>query len=118
MRLRMRFGCAAIAASDMLPLATAALAVDTPPGTPPDTGCPASSELLVVADLVLLGYMVPTFVDEEIGNNNGLVCGRPFSDQVYENICEDVPGGCTVPVIYAFSDDTLPYAYGEKPPGL
>jgi hypothetical protein len=117
MRLRMLLGGAALAASASLPLATAALAVDTPPGTPPDTGCAASFELLEVADLVALGYMVPTFVDEEIGNNDGLVCGKPFPDQVQENFCEPIPGGCSVPIVYSFRDNDLPYAYGGKPPG-
>jgi hypothetical protein len=81
MGLRMLLAGAALAASAMLPLATAASAVNMPPGTPPDTGCAASFELLEVADLVALGYMVPTYVDEEIGNNDGLVCGKPFPDQ-------------------------------------
>ena len=107
MRLRMRLSGAVLAASALLPLATAALAVDTPT----ETGCPTSYQLLKVADLALLGYMVPTFVDEVIGNSNGLVCGMPVSDRVQEKFCESI-GGCTVDTIYYFRDDDIPALKG------
>ena len=91
----------------MLPLATVASAVDTPL----ETGCPTSFQVLRVDVLAPMGYMVPTFVDEVIGNNNGLVCGKPVSDRVQEKFCESI-GGCTVPTIYQFRDDDIPAFQG------
>ena len=105
--MRLRMLCVALAASAMLPLATAALAVDTPV----ETGCPTSHQLLEVAVLAPMGYMAPTFVDEVIGNNNGLVCGKPVSDRQQEKFCESI-GGCTVPTIYMFRDDDIPALQG------
>ena len=68
------------------------------------TGCPASNEVLVVEDLLALGYQLPAVVDSE-GNGNGLVCGKPLNPVVQERLCPALT--CPVPVIYLFRDDTL-----------
>ncbi len=99
MQLRMALGCAVLAATASLLPAAPALAVDTPPAT----GCPASNEVLVVAELTALGYRVPAQVDAA-GNNNGLVCGKPLSDAAARQHCGGV---CPVPVIYLFRDDDV-----------
>jgi len=102
MRLRMALGSAVLAATASLLPTAPALAVDTPP----ETGCPASNEVLVVADLIALGYRVPAQVDAA-GNNNGLVCGKPFSAGRQEQFCKQFVGGCPVPIIYQFRDDDI-----------
>lgn len=102
MRLRMALGGAALAATASLLPTAPALAVDTPP----ETGCPASNEVLVVADLTALGYRAPAQVDAA-GNNNGLVCGKPLSPAAQEQFCKKIVGGCTVPIIYQFRDDDI-----------
>ena len=93
-------------------IAVAAAALALIPATPSfaaepasATGCPASNEVLVVADLVALGYRIPAVVDSE-GNANGLVCGKPLNRVVQERVCTaDV---CGVDVsFYYFRDDSL-----------
>ncbi len=93
---------AAIAGLGLVP-ATASAAM----GTPPETGCPSSNEVLVVADLVPLGYMVPQRIDDPAngGNGNGLVCGKPFNPVVQELQCPAAT--CPVPVVYYFREDSL-----------
>lgn len=101
MQLRMALGAAALAATASLLPTAPALAVDTPP----ETGCPASYEVLVVADLIALGYGFPVGFD---ANNNGLICGKPLSDAAREQFCNHkVPPGCTVPITYQFRDDDI-----------
>ena len=68
------------------------------------TGCPASNQVLVVEDLLALGYRAPAVVDSE-GNNNGLVCGKPLNPVVQEKVCPAAE--CPVPVVYLFRDDDL-----------
>ncbi|GAA1998700.1 hypothetical protein [Microbacterium pumilum] len=67
------------------------------------TGCPASNQVLVVADLSALGYRVPAQVDSE-GNANGLVCAKPFNPVVQARVCEDI---VCAGVLYRFRDDDL-----------
>ncbi|MBP2217925.1 hypothetical protein [Arthrobacter sp. CAN_C5] len=68
------------------------------------TGCPASNQVLVVADLLAVGYRVPGVIDAE-GNANGLVCGKPLNPVVQEIHCP--ADECPVPIIYLFRDDSL-----------
>ena len=92
----------AIASLGLIP-ATAASAM----GTPPETGCPSADQVLVVADLVPLGYMVPQRIDDPAngGNGNGLVCGKPLNPVVQEMQCPAAT--CPVPVVYYFREDSL-----------
>ena len=92
----------AIASLGLVPV-TAAPAM----GTPPETGCSSANQVLVVADLVPLGYMVPQQVDDPAngGNGNGLVCGKPFNPVVQQLHCP--ADTCPVPVVYYFRDDNL-----------
>jgi len=98
MRRLIVLASAAIAASAWLLPAAPALA-----GPPSGSLCPPNYQLLIVDDLTDQGYMVPALVDEE-GNNNGLVCGDPFSRLQQKIFCFRA-GGCHVPVIYNFRDD-------------
>ncbi len=91
---------AAIAGVATLALTAPALAADTPP----QTGCPASNQVLSVAELTAQGYRVPAQVDAA-GNGNGLVCGKPLSAAAQEQFCR-LNGGCPV-IIYQFRDDDL-----------
>ncbi|MFC3298749.1 hypothetical protein FJV46_00515 [Arthrobacter agilis] len=68
------------------------------------TGCPASNQVLIVAQLLEEGYRLPGVIDSE-GNANGLVCGKPLNPVVQELQCPAVD--CAVPVIYGFRDDSL-----------
>jgi hypothetical protein len=69
----------------------------------PSHGCPAGYQVLVVADLMPLGYRVPTLVDEQLGsfglppNHNGLVCGVALGGRSFDGN-----------QIYNFMDDSLP----------
>lgn len=71
---------------------------------PSATGCPASNQVLVVADLLAMGYRIPGVIDSE-GNANGLVCGKPLNPVVQEIQCPAVD--CPVPIVYSFRDDNL-----------
>ena len=70
---------------------------------PTETGCPSSNQVLVVEDLLALGYRIPAVIDAE-GNNNGLVCGHAFSEAASEQLCGP---DCPVPILYGFRDDEL-----------
>jgi hypothetical protein len=83
---------------------TATAAADTPP-LPTDTGCPAGQALTLDFLRQVGGYHVPFIIDAE-GNNDGIVCGRAWSEAKYENACPNF--SCGVPVIYDFRDNTLP----------
>jgi len=90
-------------------LATASLAG----ATPPESGCPASNQVLVVADLLAMGYRVPAMVDSpEVGgddtvqgNGDGIICGKPLNPVVQERQCP--ASECPVPVVYLFRDNVL-----------
>lgn len=95
-----RFALIAVAAAALAVIpSTAALA--EPAST---TGCPASSDLLDVAELSVQGYRVPADVDAE-GNGNGLVCAKRLNPVVQEKVCPAAT--CAVGVVYSFRDDTL-----------
>jgi hypothetical protein len=81
-----------------------ATAAAAPPELPTETGCPAASQVLVVQDLLPLGYRAPAIIDAE-GNNNGLVCGLPLPEAFRQAFCGP---DCPVPIIYLFRDDDLP----------
>lgn len=100
MRVRTILGATVLAGSAVLLPTTPAVA-DRPSGSI----CPPNSELLIVEDLTEQGYLVPALVDEA-GNNNGLVCGDPFTRLQQRIYCLRY-GPCTVPVIYNFSDDRV-----------
>jgi hypothetical protein len=74
---------------------------------PTETGCPSSSQVLSVAELIPLGYRAPAIIDDPAngGNGNGLVCGLPLPEAYRQATCGP---DCPVPVIYLFSDDNLP----------
>jgi hypothetical protein len=81
--------------------ATSAFAVDTPPVT----GCPASNEVLSVAELVALGHHVPQLIDDA-GNANGLICAKQLAPADQEQTCLRI--GCEPgDILYFFRDDTL-----------
>lgn len=101
MRIRTTFLGAGLSVATSVLLAAPALAADTPPAT----GCPASNQVLDVAQLTALGYRVPAQLDAA-GNRNGLVCGKPLADPAAENVCRKL-GGCVVETIYLFRDDDL-----------
>lgn len=102
MRLLPALATATLAASAALLPVGPALAGDGPSGS----ACPTEKyELLIVDDLTAQGYMVPALVDEA-GNNNGLVCGDPFTRWQQRLFCFKF-GPCTVPIIYNFTDDII-----------
>ncbi|MBA2554807.1 MAG: hypothetical protein H0V10_14190 [Geodermatophilaceae bacterium] len=102
MRLLTALAAATLAASAALLPVGPALAGDGPSGS----ACPSTNfELLIVDDLTAQGYMVPALVDES-GNNNGLVCGDPFTRWQQRLFCFKF-GPCTVPIIYNFTDDII-----------
>ncbi|MHA7191886.1 hypothetical protein ACX80N_16500 [Arthrobacter sp. MDT2-16] len=68
------------------------------------TGCPASNQLLDVAELSALRYRLPAQVDAE-GNGNGAVCAKPLNPVVQERVCPAAT--CAVEVVYSFRDDNL-----------
>jgi hypothetical protein len=74
---------------------------------PTETGCPSSSQVLSVAELIPLGYRAPAEIDAPAngGNGNGLVCGLPLPEAYRQARCGP---NCPVPVIYLFRDDNLP----------
>lgn len=84
-------------------LATASLAG----ATPPESGCPSSNQVLVVADLLAMGYRAPAVVDGVAtgGNGDGIICGKPLNPVVQERQCP--ASECPVPVIYQFRDNVL-----------
>jgi hypothetical protein len=92
---------AILAAMVMASPAPAAFAVDTPP----ETGCPASNQVLSVAELAALGHHVPVLIDEA-GNNNGLICAKQLAPADQEQTCLRI--GCEPgDILYYFRDDTL-----------
>ena len=78
--------------------------------TPRQTGCPSNGQpggwlFLSVSDLIAQGYInVGRNVDH---NADGYICGKPVSEAYQNLVCSEVPGGCTVPVIYYFLDNDL-----------
>jgi len=83
---------------------TATAAADTP-SLPTETGCPAGQALTLDFLREVGGYHLPFIIDAE-GNNDGIVCGRAWSEAKYNKACPDF--SCGVPVIYDFRDNTLP----------
>lgn len=89
--------CAAIGLLMVLPAVTLAT-------TPVQNGCPASAELLSVAELESEGpYQVPAKLDDPQngGNGDGYVCGFALPDAVSTANGADFP-------IYQFFEDNLP----------
>ena len=81
--------------------ATAAAA----PPLPTETGCPAGYQVLVVSDLVALGYLeLPEAIDAA-GNQDGLICGLPLPEAVRQQLCGP---DCPIPVTYIFDENDLP----------
>ena len=76
-------------------LATASLAG----ASPPESGCPSSNQVLVVADLLAAGYILPGANDdvEKGGNGDGIVCGKTLNPVVQARVCP--AGDCLVPVV-------------------
>jgi hypothetical protein len=74
--------------------------------TPLETGCPSSEQVLVVADLLAMGYRVPAVVDgvDTGGNGDGIICGKPLP-VVQEMQCP--ASECPVPVVYYFRDNNI-----------
>ena len=82
-------------------LTTASLA----DATPPESGCASSNEVLIVANLLPMGYMLPAEIDAIAngGNGDGIVCGKPWNPVVQERMCPATT--CPVPVLYQFRDN-------------
>ncbi len=91
---------AALVTAGLLPAtATAARAA------PPETGCPASYQLLSLDDLEQQGYI---FRPELDANQDRHICGKPLNERSQEKFCLDVFGGdCPVPIIYAVRDNDV-----------
>ena len=73
--------------------------------TPPETGCTAAMDMVLVSDLLAQGYNQIAQFDQ---NGDGYICVKPVSPALQEKICADIPGGCTVPIIYWLRDNDLP----------
>lgn len=104
--MALRMGAIAAAAGLLAAAVTTAVpAYAAAPGTPPESGCPAASQLLSVEWLEDQGpYMAPRQIDDA-GNQDGLVCGKPVNQIAAEkSLCK---GPCAVPVIYLFRDNEL-----------
>lgn len=71
------------------------------PGDPQLNGCPAGFEALALSDLAGLGYHVP-FVIDAAGNNDGIVCGKPWVPQEQAARAPDAPV-----IIFGFEDNKL-----------
>ena len=82
---------------------TSTAAADTT--LPTETGCPAGQALTLDFLREVGGYHLPFIIDAE-GNNDGIVCGRAWSEAKYDKACPDF--SCGVPVIYDFRDNDLP----------
>jgi hypothetical protein len=105
--MRISARTAAVVGAAVLTIATSASAAsaDPPPGTPPQTGCPAAAQVLDVAMLTHLGYGVPAQLDAS-GNDNGLICGIRFDDEAALHIFG--PNTClTLIGCFLWSDDTV-----------
>ena len=81
-----------------------ATAAAAPPELPTETGCPAGSQVLVVSDLLAMGYVLPGILDAE-GNQDNLVCGLPLPEARRLTFCGP---DCPVPILYLFRDNDLP----------
>jgi hypothetical protein len=80
-------------------------AAAAPPPLPTETGCPAGYQVLVVSDLVAMGYLVlPETIDAE-GNQDNLICGLPLPEPVRQQLCGP---DCPIPVTYIFDENDLP----------
>jgi hypothetical protein len=102
MRTLIAVSTAAFALSVAVLPAMTASAVDTPP----QTGCPASNEVLSVADLTPLGYRLPGRLDAA-GNANGLICAKLLAPAADVQACLHNPECVPGTVLYYFRDDTL-----------
>ncbi len=87
----------------------AAVATDA---TPTVTGCPAAYQALTLTYLAQQSpnYHLPALLDDPAngGNGDGIVCGKPLSPLRQAHICG---GPCDVPLLYAFSDNSLTPAH-------
>jgi hypothetical protein len=81
-----------------------ATAAAAPPPLPTETGCPAGYQVLVVSDLLAMGYQLPGILDAE-GNQDNLVCGLPLPEPVRQQLCGP---NCPVPILYLFDENDLP----------
>ena len=81
-----------------------ATAAAAPPELPTETGCPAGYQVLVVSDLLAMGYVLPGALDAE-GNQDNLVCGLPLPEPVRQQLCGP---DCPIPVLYLFDENDLP----------
>lgn len=81
-----------------------ATAAAAPPELPTETGCPAGFQVLVVSDLLAMGYRLPGILDAE-GNQDNLVCGLPLPEPVRQQLCGP---DCPVPILYLFDENDLP----------
>jgi hypothetical protein len=81
-----------------------ATAAAAPPELPTETGCPAGYQVLVVSDLLAMGYVLPGTLDAE-GNQDNLVCGLPLPEPVRQQLCGP---DCPIPVLYLFDENDLP----------
>jgi len=82
-------------------LTTASLAE----ATPPESGCASSNRVLVVEDLLDMGYVLPGEIDDVSngGNGDGIVCGKPLNPVVQESVCP--ASQCPVAIVYQFRDN-------------
>ena len=72
-----------------------------------ETGCPAGYQTLTLELLASQGPYVLPFTLDEAGNDDGVICGKPFNEVAYEKLCKP----CPVPVLYQFRDNDLTPAH-------
>jgi hypothetical protein len=102
MRSLIALGAAVFALSVAVRPATTAFAADTPP----QTGCPASNEVVAVADLTPLGYRLPARLDAA-GDTNGLICAKLLAPAADVQACRHNPECVPGTVLYYLRDGTL-----------
>ena len=82
-----------------------ATAAAAPPPLPTETGCPAGYQVLVVSDLVAMGYQVLPEAIDAAGNQDGLIFGLPLPEPVRQQLCGP---DCPIPITYLFDENDLP----------
>ena len=99
-----RHAMASLAASSLMLAGLVGLSVAPASATPKETGCAGGWQVLSVSGLVAQGYN-PALAALD-SNQDDTICGKPLADPVQQRRCDEI-GGCTVPVIYVFWDNTL-----------
>ena len=103
-----RQAMASLAGGSLMVAWLVALSAAPAGATPNETGCASGWQVLSISGLIAQGYN-PGLADLD-SNQDDTICGKPLADPVQQRRCEEI-GGCTVPVIYVFWDNTLTPAH-------